>query len=204
MTEQLQTISPFSVEIDDNRIAIVRINVADQTSNWLPENFVSDLRDVIGTIIYQQAQGVIFTSSKPKCFIKGYKLSGLRNKTDAQLRVLSQDTQAVMREINVLKMPVVAVIDGDCFVMGLELALACDYRIASEELHTKFAIPQVRSGILPFSGGTQRLPRLIGLSNAITMLLSGQKISAEKALKWGLVDRLIPARMYLKLPINYY
>ena len=54
MTEQLQTISPFSVEIDDNRIAIVRINVADQTSNWLPENFVSDLRDVIGTIIYQQ------------------------------------------------------------------------------------------------------------------------------------------------------
>ena len=193
MTEQLQTISPFSVEIDDNRIAIVRINVADQTSNWLPENFVSDLRDVIGTIIYQQAQGVIFTSSKPKCFIKGYKLSGLRNKTDAQLRVLSQDTQAVMREINVLKMPVVAVIDGDCFGMGLELALACDYRIASEELHTKFAIPQVRSGILPFSGGTQRLPRLIGLSNAITMLLSGQKISAEKALKWGLVDRLIPA-----------
>ena len=193
MTEQLQTISPFSVEIDDNRIAIVRINVADQTSNWLPENFVSDLRDVIGTIIYQQAQGVIFTSSKPKYFIKGYKLSGLRNKTDAQLRVLSQDTQAVMREINVLKMPVVAVIDGDCFGMGLELALACDYRIASEELHTKFAIPQVRSGILPFSGGTQRLPRLIGLSNAITMLLSGQKISAEKALKWGLVDRLIPA-----------
>ncbi|MGX2957049.1 3-hydroxyacyl-CoA dehydrogenase NAD-binding domain-containing protein [Ursidibacter arcticus] len=193
MTEQLQTISPFSVEIDDNRIAIVRINVADQTSNWLPENFVSDLRDVIGSIIYQQARGVIFTSTKPKCFIKGYKLSTLRTKTDAQLKALSQDAQAVMREINVLKMPVVAVIDGDCFGMGLELALACDYRVASEEIHTKFAIPQVRSGILPFAGGTQRLPRLIGLSNAIKMLLSGQKISAEKALKWGLVDRLIPA-----------
>lgn len=198
MTEQLHTqpdfsASPFSVEVDDNRIAIVRINVADQHSNWLPEHFVSDLRDVIGTIIYQQARGVIFTSSKPKCFIKGYKLSALRQKSDAQLKALSQDAQAVMREINVLKMPVVAAIDGDCFGIGLELALACDYRLASEEKHTQFAIPQVRSGVLPFAGGTQRLPRLIGLRNAITMLLSGQKIRAEKALKWGLVDRLIPA-----------
>ncbi|QIM62555.1 fatty-acid oxidation protein subunit alpha [Pasteurellaceae bacterium Orientalotternb1] len=190
--EQLQ-LSSFNVDIDNNHIAIVRIDVPNGTSNWLPENFVSDLRDVLGTILYQQARGVIFLSNKPKCFIKGYRLSGLQDKTDAQLRTISQEAQAVMREINTLKMPVVAVIDGDCFGMGLELALACDYRIASEEVYTKFAMPQIRSGILPFAGGTQRLPRLIGLSKAIPLLLSGHKIGAEKALKLGLVDKLIPA-----------
>lgn len=191
MTEQQD--SPFSVEIDENRIAIVRINVQGEQTNWLSDHFVSDLRDALGTILYQQARGVLFISTKPKCFIKGYKLRGLRDKTDTQLKAFSQDVQAIMREINTLKMPVVAVIDGDCFGMGLELALACDYRIASEETYTKFAMPQIRSGILPFAGGTQRLPRLIGLSNAIPLLLSGHKINAEKALKLGLVDRLIPA-----------
>lgn len=188
-----ERVSPFQVEIDKNQIAIVRINVQDKTKNWLPEHFVEDLRDVIGSIIYQQAQGVIFVSGKKKGFIQGYDPSHLRGKTDEQLKVLSNNAQLVMREINTLKMPVVAVIDGACFGMGLELALACDYRIASEESYTKFAMPQIRSGILPFAGGTQRLPRLVGLQNAVTILLSGQKIGAEKALKIGLVDKLIPA-----------
>lgn len=188
-----ERVSPFQVEIDKNQIAIVRINVQDRTKNWLPEHFVEDLRDVIGSIIYQQAQGVIFASGKKKGFIQGYDPDHLRGKTDEQLKVLSNNAQLVMREINTLKMPVVAVIDGACFGMGLELALACDYRIASEESYTKFAMPQIRSGILPFAGGTQRLPRLVGLQNAVTILLSGQKIGAEKALKIGLVDKLIPA-----------
>ncbi len=189
----VERISPFQVEIDDNQIAIVRIDVQGKTKNWLPEQFVEDLRDVIGSIIYQQAQGVIFVSGKKKGFIQGYDPEYLRNKTDEQLKTLSNNAQLVMREINTLKMPVVAVIDGSCFGVGLELALACDYRIASEESYTKFAMPQIRSGILPFAGGTQRLPRLIGLQNAVTILLSGQKIGVEKALKIGLVDKLIPA-----------
>ncbi|QBQ64454.1 fatty-acid oxidation protein subunit alpha [Actinobacillus indolicus] len=188
-----ERISPFQVEIDNNQIAIVRIDVQGKTKNWLPEQFVEDLRDVIGSIIYQQAQGVIFVSGKKKGFIQGYDPEYLRNKTDEQLKTLSNNAQLVMREINTLKMPVVAVIDGGCFGIGLELALACDYRIASEESYTKFAMPQIRSGILPFAGGTQRLPRLVGLQNAVTILLSGQKIGVEKALKIGLVDKLIPA-----------
>lgn len=195
MTEQqtIQHESPFQLEIDENRIAIVTINVEQESKNWLPENFAAYLREVIGSVIYQQARGVILVSGKPKQFIQGYKLNVLQGKTEAQLKALSQEAQLVMREINTLKMPVVAVIDGDCFGMGLELALACDYRIASEEMYTRFAMPQVKSGILPFAGGTQRLPRLIGLSSAITLLVSGKKIGAERALALGLVDKLIPA-----------
>lgn len=195
MTEQqtIQHESPFQLEIDENRIAIVTINVEQETKNWLPENFAAYLREVIGSVIYQQARGVILVSGKPKQFIQGYKLNVLQGKTEAQIKALSQEAQLVMREINTLKMPVVAVIDGDCFGMGLELALACDYRIASEEMYTRFAMPQVKSGILPFAGGTQRLPRLIGLSSALTLLVSGKKIGAERALALGLVDKLIPA-----------
>lgn len=193
MTTQAQYISPFHVEIDDNRIAIVRIDVKGKSQNWLPEPFIEDLRDVMGSVIYQQARGVIFVSGKTKGFIQGYDPDYLRGKNDEQLKTLSHNAQLVMREVNTLKMPVVAVIDGGCYGVGLELALACDYRIASEESYTKFAMPQIRSGILPFAGGTQRLPRLVGLQNAVTMLLSGQKIGVEKALKIGLVDKLIPA-----------
>ncbi|MDG6857468.1 3-hydroxyacyl-CoA dehydrogenase NAD-binding domain-containing protein [Glaesserella parasuis] len=193
MTTQAQYISPFHVEIDDNRIAIVRIDVKGKSQNWLPEPFIEDLRDVMGSVIYQQARGVIFVSGKTKGFIQGYDPDYLRGKNDEQLKTLSHNAQLVMREINTLKMPVVVVIDGGCYGVGLELALACDYRIASEESYTKFAMPQIRSGILPFAGGTQRLPRLVGLQNAVTMLLSGQKIGVEKALKIGLVDKLIPA-----------
>lgn len=193
MTTQAQYISPFHVEIDDNRIAIVCIDVKGKSQNWLPEQFIEDLRDVIGSVIYQQARGVIFVSGKEKGFIQGYDPDHLRGKNDEQLKTLSHNAQLVMREINTLKMPAVAVIDGGCYGVGLELALACDYRIASEEGYTKFAMPQIRSGILPFAGGTQRLPRLVGLQNAVTMLLSGQKIGVEKALKIGLVDKLIPA-----------
>ncbi|MCT8824429.1 3-hydroxyacyl-CoA dehydrogenase NAD-binding domain-containing protein [Glaesserella parasuis] len=193
MTTQAQYISPFHVEIDDNRIAIVRIDVKGKSQNWLPEPFIEDLRDVMGSVIYQQARGVIFVSGKTKGFIQGYDPDYLCGKNDEQLKTLSHNAQLVMREINTLKMPVVAVIDGGCYGVGLELALACDYRIASEESYTKFAMPQIRSGILPFAGGTQRLPRLVGLQNAVTMLLSGQKIGVEKALKIGLVDKLIPA-----------
>ncbi|AGH38229.1 Fatty oxidation complex, alpha subunit [Bibersteinia trehalosi USDA-ARS-USMARC-188] len=192
-TQIEQTQSAFQVEIDRNRIAIVTIDAPNSILNWLPDNFVDALREVIGTVIYQQARGVILVSGKPNHFIQGYRPSHLLSLSREQLIAFSNNAQLVMREINTLKMPVIAVIDGECYGLGLELALACDYRIASESVHTRFSMPQVRSGILPFAGGTQRLTRLIGLPNAMTMLLSGQKIGAEKALSLGLVDKLIPA-----------
>lgn len=190
MSEQLNQ-PIFELTIDVNRIAIVRINT-DNLQNWLPDGFIDALRDVIGGVIYQQARGVIFTSLKPSSFIKGYQFSELQKKNDDQLRSLARDAQAVMRELNTLKVPVISVIHGACFGIGLELALACDYRFASEDLNTEFAMPQIRSGTLPFAGGTQRLPRLIGLKNAVFLLLSGKKISAERALQIGLVDKLLP------------
>lgn len=90
-----------------------------------------------------------------------------------------------------LKQPVIAAIRGDAIGLGLELALACDYRIAVE--HARFGLPQVRDGSLPRNGGTQRLPRLIGQGKAMEMILTGESIDAAEACRTGLIHRSVEA-----------
>jgi enoyl-CoA hydratase/carnithine racemase len=90
-----------------------------------------------------------------------------------------------------LKQPVIAAIEGDAMDIGLELALACDIRIASE--NARFGFPQIRTGQIPSNGGTQRLPRLIGLTKAMEMILTGECIDAEEARRVGLIHRLVPS-----------
>lgn len=92
--------------------------------------------------------------------------------------------------------PVIAAINGHCLAGGLELALACDIRIAAE--HATFALPEVRRGILPGAGGTQRLPRTVPFGVALEMILTGAPISAEEALRWGLVSHVAPKNELLK------
>ena len=94
-----------------------------------------------------------------------------------------------------LEIPVIAAINGDAFGPGLELALACDIRIASDK--ASFAMGQIRYGMIPWDGGTQRLPRLVGKGRATSMILTGQSLSAEKALRIGLVHAVYPAERLL-------
>ena len=190
--EQLQTDnsqSPFSLAVQEN-VAIVTINTSDSHFNLLHEDFIGHLRAVLGAVIYQKLQGLIFISAKQNNFIRGFNLAEFEGKSTEQLEKFAEETQLVMREIEQLKVPTVAAIHGDCYGVGLELALACRIRIATDDSHTLFAMPQVRSGLLPFCGGTQRLPRLIGLKDAAPLLLTGDKINVKKALELGLVDQL--------------
>ena len=190
--EQLQTDnsqSPFSLAVQEN-VAIVTINTSDSHFNLLHEDFIGHLRAVLGAVIYQKLQGLIFISAKQNNFIRGFNLAELEGKSPEQLEKFAEEAQLVMREIEQLKVPTVAAIHGDCYGVGLELALACRIRIATDDSHTLFAMPQVRSGLLPFCGGTQRLPRLIGLKDAAPLLLTGDKINVKKALELGLVDQL--------------
>ena len=190
--EQLQTDnsqSPFSLAVQEN-VAIVTINTSDSHFNLLHEDFIGHLRAVLGAVIYQKLQGLIFISAKQNNFIRGFNLAELEGKSPEQLEKFAEEAQLVMSEIEQLKVPTVAAIHGDCYGVGLELALACRIRIATDDSHTLFAMPQVRSGLLPFCGGTQRLPRLIGLKDAAPLLLTGDKINVKKALELGLVDQL--------------
>ena len=190
--EQLQTDnlqSPFSLAVQEN-VAIVTINTPDSHFNLLHEDFIGHLRAVLGAVIYQKLQGLIFISAKQNNFIRGFNLAELEGKSPEQLEIFAEETHLVLCDIEQLKVPTVAAIHGDCYGVGLELALACRIRIATDDSHTLFAMPQVRSGLLPFCGGTQRLPRLIGLKDAAPLLLMGDKINVKKALELGLVDQL--------------
>lgn len=190
--EQLQTDnsqSPFLFAVQEN-VAIVTINTSDSHFNLLHEDFIGHLRAVLEAVIYQKLQGLIFISAKQNNFIRGFNLAELEGKSTEQLEKFAEEAQLVMSEIERLKVPTVAAIHGDCYGVGLELALACRIRIATDDSHTLFVMPQVRSGLLPFCGGTQRLPRLIGLKDAAPLLLTGDKINVKKALELGLVDQL--------------
>lgn len=180
--------SPFSLNVQDN-IAVVRINTPNRSFNLFDSEIVKQLREILGTVIYQKLQGLIFISEKENNFIRGFDWAALEGKTETEIADFVTEAQAVLREIEHLKVPTIAAIHGDCYGFGLELALACRQRIATQDQHTLFAMPQVRSGLLPFAGGTQRLPRLIGLKDAAPLLFSGNKINVKQALELGLIDQ---------------
>jgi E-phenylitaconyl-CoA hydratase len=106
---------------------------------------------------------------------------------------------AITRNFNPRK-PTIAAINGPCLAGGLEIALACDVRIAAT--HATFGLPEVRRGILPGAGGTQRLPRALPFGVAMEMILAGTPIDAEAALRWGLVSRLVPADRLLDCAVG--
>lgn len=109
--------------------------------------------------------------------------------------------KALLKWIEESTVPVVAAINGACFGGGLEIALACHIRICSE--NALFAFPEINFGILPGLGGTQRLTELIGLSRSTKMILSGNIFNSEKALEWGLVDKIVPSSELLQNSLDF-
>ncbi len=134
----------------------------------------------------------VVTSGKQDSFIAGADIEqflDFRREIDAARA--SQTGQAVLGALAAMRVPVVAAIHGACLGGGLELALACRYRICSDHPKTLLAVPEVQLGLIPGMGGTQRLPRLIGLQAALDMILTGKNVRAAKALQLGLVDEMV-------------
>ena len=107
--------------------------------------------------------------------------------------------KALLNLLEKSRVPVVAAINGACLGGGLELALACRYRVCTEHPKTVLALPEVQLGVIPGMGGTQRLPRLIGVRNALDMILTGKNIRAKKALQMGLVDEMVHPAILLEI-----
>jgi len=136
-------------------------------------------------------RGIILTGSGDKAFIAGADISELAGVTAVQAEESSSFGQAVLNLIENLGKPVVAAINGFALGGGCETAMACTIRIASES--AKFGQPEVKLGLLPGGGGTQRLPRLVGKGRALQLILSGDIISAQEAYRIGLVNEVVPA-----------
>ncbi|MBX3077313.1 enoyl-CoA hydratase/isomerase family protein [Candidatus Obscuribacterales bacterium] len=139
-----------------------------------------------------QIKALILASGKENMFVAGADIREILKTTDENIaRALTDKGHVGLNKLLALKVPVVAAVDGICFGAGLELILCCDKRVATKNPNTLIGLPEVNIGLLPGLGGTQRLPRLIGLKPALEIILSGEPVSALRALELGIVDKLV-------------
>ncbi|MBI1310435.1 fatty acid oxidation complex subunit alpha FadJ [bacterium] len=178
----------------EDGILRVSINCEDRPVNALSRAAMEELRELVEAVkANSQIRGVIFQSAKPGVFIAGADITEFEDLTEyAAAEEVSQFGQSVFAEVEQLGVPAIALISGACLGGGLEFALSCTYRIADDHEKTKLGLPEVQLGLLPGWGGTVRLPRLIGLIEALPLILSGQQLNGYRARSKGLVHEMVP------------
>uniref|UniRef100_A0A673HKT0 enoyl-CoA hydratase n=1 Tax=Sinocyclocheilus rhinocerous TaxID=307959 RepID=A0A673HKT0_9TELE len=188
--------------VKDN-VAVVRINDPTSKVNTLSKHMQAEMVEVMNEIWGNSAvKSAVLISRKPGCFIAGADINMIQAcKTAEEVTSLSQEGQKIFDQIEKSPIPVVAAINGSCLGGGLEFAIACQYRIATKSKKTILGTPEVMLGLLPGAGGTQRLPKMVGLPAAFDMMLTGRNIRPDKAKKMGLVHQLVdPLGPGLKSP----
>jgi 3-hydroxyacyl-CoA dehydrogenase / enoyl-CoA hydratase / 3-hydroxybutyryl-CoA epimerase len=177
----------------EDGFAIVTVDLPGEPVNKVTAALRAEFGELFGQLESDTAvRGVVLMSRKPDTWIAGADIDeflAMTGSSDAE--ALSRGAQALLERLYLLRVPVVAAVHGACLGGGLEAALACHYRIATDHPKTVFALPEVQLGLIPGAGGTQRLPRLIGLQRALDMILTGRNIRAKKAYQMGLVDEIV-------------
>ncbi|XP_008068055.1 trifunctional enzyme subunit alpha, mitochondrial isoform X2 [Carlito syrichta] len=174
-------------------VAVVRINSPNSKVNTLTKELHLEFVEVMNEIwASDQIRSAVLISSKPGCFVAGADINMLAAcKTPQEVVQISQEAQRTFEKLEKSTKPVVAAISGSCLGGGLELAISCQYRIATKDRKTVLGTPEVLLGLLPGAGGTQRLPKMVGVPAAFDMILTGRNIRADRAKKMGLVDQLV-------------
>ncbi|XP_037002607.1 trifunctional enzyme subunit alpha, mitochondrial [Artibeus jamaicensis] len=174
-------------------VAVIRINSPNSKVNTLNKELQSEFLEVMNEIwANDQVRSAVLISSKPGCFIAGADINMIAScKTPEEVRELSQEGQKMFEKLEKSTKPIVAAISGSCLGGGLELAISCQYRIATKDRKTALGVPEVLLGLLPGAGGTQRLPKLVSIPAAFDMMLTGRNIRADRAKRMGLVDQLV-------------
>ncbi|WP_274883135.1 fatty acid oxidation complex subunit alpha FadJ [Vibrio harveyi] len=189
----------FSLKIDEQNIAWLAIDVPNEKMNTLQAAFADEMKEIFAQLKDTNGvKGMIIHSLKPDNFVAGADVRMLEACTTAnEAEALAKQGQELFQQLSDLPYPVVAAIHGPCLGGGLELALACDYRVCTDSDKTRLGLPEVQLGLLPGSGGTQRLPRLIGLLPSLDLILTGKQLRAKKAKKLGVVDACVPETILL-------
>jgi len=162
--------------------------------NLLNEEILRGMGELLDEVRGREdVRGLIISSDKPGMFVAGMDVDQIASVTDAYKGAEgARFGQAVFQKIADLGRPSVCAIGGTCLGGGTEMALACTFRVAADERTVRIGLPEVQLGIIPGFGGTQRLPRLIGLTAALDLILSGRQIDARRARRLGLVDSIVP------------
>ena len=173
----------ISLEID-GRVATVTLDRA-SSGNLIDERMAVELRDVCDRVRSDEGLWVLVLTGSGDAFSRGSDPALLR--PVASTGALHAPTPA--GSIAAIEKPVIAALNGDAIDQGLELALACDIRVASSD--AGFGLTQVKNGVMPWDGGTQRLPRLVGRGRAMDMILTSRRVGAGEALEMGLVNQVV-------------
>ncbi|KDE08697.1 hypothetical protein MVLG_01154 [Microbotryum lychnidis-dioicae p1A1 Lamole] len=173
----------------DDGIALLTLN-RPKAKNALSMQLLADMRSAIDEIRFDgKTRTLILNSSSSGIFCAGADLKQRKSMTQTQIARFLHDLRCMLSELSSLPCPVIAALDGAALGGGLELALAADLRVASHQA-TKIGLPETRLAIIPGAGGTQRLSRLIGLSNAKKLIFTARALNAQQALDMGIVNYL--------------
>jgi len=192
--QESSDMSTFTLVRQENGIVHLVMDVIGETMNTLKAEFTEQIEEVLKEIRNDSTiKGVVLLSGKKDSFVAGADINMLASMKSAnEAMSLSRQGQMIFEQIENLSIPVVAAINGACLGGGLELAMACHARICSDNGKTALGLPEVQLGLLPGSGGTQRLPKLVGIQKALDMMLTGKQLRAKQALKAGLVVDVVP------------
>jgi len=180
--------SPFTSTFSDGRFTIT-FDRPDSTANIFDPATLQALEELVDSVTrLPSATSLVFRTAKDSIFVAGADLNVLENASPEDLELFLIQGQRVFQKIAGLSCITVAEIHGACLGGGCELALACDWRVASDDRSTKIGLPETQLGILPGWGGSSRLPRLIGLPAALDLILGGKQLAGRQAKKLGLVD----------------
>jgi enoyl-CoA hydratase len=180
---------PETLLVDkDGRVAVLTVNRPDKL-NALNDQVRSDMLEVLGQIENDASVGaVVITGAGEKSFIAGADIGEFAGRTPFDQRYAMRSPR-IFDVMASFPKPVIAMINGFCLGGGCELAMSCDIRVASEK--ARFGQPEIKLGLIPGGGGTQRLPRLVGTGNALRLILTGDMIDAAEAKAIGLVDLVV-------------
>lgn len=190
-------------KIDEN-ISMLELDLEGEKVNKLSTPVMTKLSETLRDLSGSPIKCLIIISRKPKIFIAGADIDEIKNiKTQEEARDKAAGGQAILNQIEDLPFPVIAAINGASMGGGTELALACDYRIATDDPSTKIGLPETKLGILPGFGGCYRLPRVIGIQAGLDIILAGKAVDGKKAYKLGLVDECTPTKILEEYTIKF-
>ena len=194
--------SAFTTEVRAG-IAIITFDLPNEPVNKITRDTGWQLEELLDRLLHDEAvRAIVIRAGKPDGFIAGADIEEfVRLRTPDEATRLSRDGQLLMQKVADAAKPIVAAMHGAALGGGLELALACRYRVASDHPKTQLGLPEVQLGLVPAAGGSVRLPRLIGARAAFEMILTGKSERAAKALRIGLVDAVVPEAILLDTAI---
>lgn len=179
------------------RVGLVRLN-RPKALNALNSTLMRELMEALATLDADPAVGCIVVTGDERAFAAGADIKEMSEATAVQM--LQQDFISRFDHIRQVKKPVIAAVSGWCLGGGNELAMSCDMIVASET--ARFGQPEITIGVIPGGGGTQRLTRSAGKAIAMEMVLNNRTLTAEEALRFGLVNRVVPVERYLEEAIS--